>query len=579
MSRRHISRRLIVALSGLLILLPVPARSQQQVSPAALKDLQGEIALLKEQIRKLEEKAATARGAVREINQDAINSRRIRLGLLEEREKILAQIADLRAYEKEMDFLTVEEKKRIEEQVKALEKEYSKLKDDGQPQASAEILAVRSEGGTSPASGQPAAAAPHTSNPHGSGTSEAAQPPGSGSNGAEVQPGVAARAGAGIPTAMPPPPPAPPQARAAAANVTNYQTGGEFARTILGWEQTAAASAEREHRFFYNLNISVPLAYGWSPKTAGDFDFGPRWRLWGDVRISSVPQQINTTVREFFPMLAQVATDVKVNEVAQSAEFMAGAEVRVLSTKKLFSSFDELTKQKFTFHLFAGFGAQTPLTPRETLQVFNATPEAITRLGLGLLMPAPTFIAFVSPDRDRFFRQYYAGFRLKTIYFYPDETRIKRFPATLDVAYGQNEAVTGGRFRGGVFRVEGFYPLPWAEASMFYLFGTALMKPARTNIVDPLILSRAPAGTLVPDPSVAIVAIPQINRDFYRIGVGIDLLQVKNFFDQKKERDDQKTNAEDTQNKAVEDAKREKAEAERNKKVQKDTRQPEPPEQ
>ncbi len=50
------------------------------------------------------------------------------------------------------------------------------------------------------------------------------------------------------------------------------------------------------------------------------------------------------------------------------------------------------------------------------------------------------------------------------------------------------------------------------------------MKLTRTKITDPLILEPAPTRTTVPGQNVVIITVPQINRDYYRIGVGIDFV-------------------------------------------------------
>jgi hypothetical protein len=142
------------------------------------------------------------------------------------------------------------------------------------------------------------------------------------------------------------------------------------------------------------------------------------------------------------------------------------------------------------------------------------------------------FIAFVSPDRDRFFRQFYAGLRARTWYFDSrnDDIPLNRYPASLDITFGQNESITGGRLRGGVFRLEGFYPLPYEGLKFINIFGTAMMKLSRTRITNPLILTPAPAGTTVPAPNAVIVTVPQMNRDYFRIGIGIDFVSlIKSF--------------------------------------------------
>jgi hypothetical protein len=297
---------------------------------------------------------------------------------------------------------------------------------------------------------------------------------------------------------------------------------GEFSRAIVGFEQAGASSAKSVQKYFFDLTISAPLPF----QKRIDPYFGARGRGWGSIRVTSVPQQISTPVGTFATGFATQVSNVKVNEVAQAVEFLAGAEYRLIKGGTLpfpFSSFDNSTTNKFVVSLIAGGGATTPLNPRDTLEVFKVSPAAVS------LFPQAAgkdFIAFVSPDRDRFFRQYYAGLRLQTYYFNSrnDDIPLTRFPAMLDITFGQNEAVTGGRVRGGILRLEGYYPLPYEGLKFINLFGTAMMKLTRTKITDPLILEPAPTGTTVTGQNVAIITVPQINRDYYRIGVGIDFV-------------------------------------------------------
>jgi hypothetical protein len=310
---------------------------------------------------------------------------------------------------------------------------------------------------------------------------------------------------------------------------------GETLRTIVGFEQAGASSAPSSQRFFGNFYASIPFP-GISLKKAGTapkgFDFGPRVRVFSDVRITTVPQQIKSGIGEFTAQFAQQVAEVKVNEVAQATEFLAGTEIRLHGIEKALSSFDGETLQRFTINLLFQGGATTPLTPREILDVFDiraGTLNSIERARLEARFPqtkGSDYVAFTTLDRDRFFRQYYGGFRFKTYYFDKDDKRLGRFPSTLDVSFGGNEAVTGGRFHGGVLRIDFFQSIPvggWAGSVFFY--GTFLLKPARTNIVDPLLL-RPASGVTVPADNVAVVFSPQINRDYYRIGFGVELISL-----------------------------------------------------
>ena len=296
---------------------------------------------------------------------------------------------------------------------------------------------------------------------------------------------------------------------------------GEFSRAIVGFEQAGASAAKSTQKYFFDLTLSHPLPF----QKSVDPYFGARGRMWGTARVTSVPQQITSAVGTFATNFAQQVSEVKVNEVAQAVEFLAGVDFRLNNRPMSFGSFGGQTATKLTFSLIAGGGATTPFNPRETLEVFKAFAGAP---GLPELPPGTEFVAFVSADRDRFFRQYYAGLRLQTHYFdYKNPSiPLNRYPAQLDITFGQNEAMTGGRLRGGVIRLEGFYPLPYDEVKWINLFGTALIRPKRTKITDPLILELAPVGTVVPATNVLLITVPQIDRDYYRVGVGIDLISL-----------------------------------------------------
>ena len=139
------------------------------------------------------------------------------------------------------------------------------------------------------------------------------------------------------------------------------------------------------------------------------------------------------------------------------------------------------------------------------------------------------FVAFSLQDRNRFFRQAYAGFRLKTNVI--GDTQHVRFPDTFDLTYGFNESVTGGRIRGGVMRLEGFVPIPYAKVSWIYFFGTGIFKPGgQPTLRSPFFLDPAPAGTLPTNPGAVVIPQEQADRDYYRVGMGIDFISlVKNW--------------------------------------------------
>jgi hypothetical protein len=359
-----------------------------------------------------------------------------------------------------------------------------------------------------------------------------------------------------ISSTPPPNEPAPradPQAGGNASNTANQpqpycgenpqqtgRCGGQLLRSIVGFEQAGASASNSTQKFFFDLYVSRPIHLSWKSRSSSaeqdigkgnDIDLGPRWRSWGNLRITSVPQQINSSVATFAATFAQTVGELKVNEVAQSFEFLGGVDFRLFQSRGLFASFDRKTSQRFSLNLVAGGGVITPLTPLDSVQIFRAPTNQPNFFQVFPQATGKQFVAFTLPDRNRFFRQAYGGIRIMTN-FIEDKTTGKenakiRFPATFDITYGFNESITGGRIRGGVVRLEGFVPLPYSNASWVYLFGTGMFKPGAHAIVrTPFLLDAAPAGTLPTDPNAVVITTPQADRDYYRVGVGIDLIDL-----------------------------------------------------
>lgn len=305
------------------------------------------------------------------------------------------------------------------------------------------------------------------------------------------------------------------------------RVGGETWRAVVGYEQAGASSQNSSRDIFFDFGISVPLTS--RNKYNGDWtSFGARMRTWGDIRLSSVPDPSldEKSLKDFVIGFNETVGNTKVGKVVQALETTAGIEIRGFSTPKTFDGIFSKTRHRFSVNFIAGGGIITPLSPSDSNNkaIFTATDEARRRYGLSA---DKTFIAFVSPDRDRFYREYFAGIRLKTLYFDEYDRPLDIHPANLDITFGQNEAVTGGRLRGGILRFDGFYPLPIGKLNFLYLYGTAQMKPSRHKEFDtPLFLDAAPAGTSFNGNNTAIIPIPTINRDYYKIGIGVNPFKI-----------------------------------------------------
>ncbi len=301
-----------------------------------------------------------------------------------------------------------------------------------------------------------------------------------------------------------------------------------LARAVVGYQQAGAAATDTEQNYFFDLFLSKSLPF---PQRISP-DFGEKWRVWGAIRAISVPNTDNFTIGDAASSFVTKISALKVKDAARIFDYQGGLEFRITGNTAVLPSFDRQTKQKFSLSLIGSFGFVTPTSPLEKEPpVYAITPQlkaALAAQKISIKDPKDsskdsTYAAFVPDDRDRFFRQYYGGFRMQTFFFNRYNVPMQRFPAQLDLTIGQNEYVTGGRFHGAVFRFDGYFPLPYEKMNFINLFGTAVFKPSRVKITTPLVLKTAD-GVKPTDDSVLLVPVSQFNRDYYRVGVGIDFL-------------------------------------------------------
>jgi hypothetical protein len=274
----------------------------------------------------------------------------------------------------------------------------------------------------------------------------------------------------------------------------------KYTRAIFGIEQSGASSAASEAHPFLDFFFNAPLT-------------GRRLLAWGDIRLTTTPQQVTA----FISSTANVGTAItgnKVNDIATSFDFRFGPELQL-----------NPGNQDHRVSLIVGFGATSPLTaPEQTAQIFKVPTEKTNSQFANFFVDYPeavgkTYIAFVRPERDRFLRQYYAGLRLKS---YP---RGDKFPSMLDVTFGQNSAVTGGKLRHFVLGIDGSYHLTFFDKSM-YIFGSTNLKFGGDKMVrTPYVLEPADTSVKLTSPDLTITA-RQMNRDVFRIGFGIDLVEL-----------------------------------------------------
>lgn len=342
-------------------------------------------------------------------------------------------------------------------------------------------------------------------------------------------------------------------------------------RAIVGYEQIGASSSTSKQNPFLDFYFDTPFAIPFSKKQicvplsapgkkleAADlrqneflktciegqkpvyqekkFDFS----IWGNVRLSSIPVQTLVSFSNLNTFQSFIEKDgQKSNDLTQSFDFMVGLETKVPFLKGIFGQ--GFLPGRASVHLIAAVGAINPIAPSQTAQIFKipkigtAPNENVDPRFLELFPEAKgnDNIAFVSPLRDHFFRQYFAGIRLKTNFFERDGVRRRDiFPAMVDVTIGQNEAITGS-LHGLVSRIDGSTPFPIKGLDFLYFFGSAQLRLGKkVNSSLPTFFLEPSGSTInLSSPKTVIVPVdryPQTisNRDVFRMGIGVDFFRL-----------------------------------------------------
>ena len=331
-------------------------------------------------------------------------------------------------------------------------------------------------------------------------------------------------------------------------------------RSVMGFDISGASSAANEQKAFVEFDLNAPLGragkvcvpdsphrrYPDEEICKKGYHYEARRdplnrRFWAffNPRITSLPQPrsaiSNLNVQGFTDFLNGKTTDL-----VQGLDIQGGLEwlmVKPRTGMPFFSSYRNM-HGRLGIALVAGAGFTTPFgTPGANPTVFTLPPDSPLRQQFNV--PASgnfTNIAFVDKARSRFFRKYFGGIRFKTYQFSdlakgicdPDydrkcEALENIFPGIIDLTVGQDEQVTAGHLSRLVFRVDGVYPLPFATA--FNIFGSINTVFQKNVSTAPLILPPTSAAALS-DPSVFVVNVDPKSRDIYRIGLGVNLLEL-----------------------------------------------------
>ena len=170
----------------------------------------------------------------------------------------------------------------------------------------------------------------------------------------------------------------------------------------------------------------------------------------------------------------------------------------------------------------AGVYLNTNTTP--TTCLMNPLDKSDTKNPAGYPI---SYVSFTNPDRSNFYGKYGAGFRVTRVYNATGPNS-KPYSGSLDITLGQDQSMSAGRWWGPVLRADGVWPLALGSNSLFYVFGSAGMRTGNNANYPPIVLTTPASGSspAVPGPNVAILSLQVPARDFYRIGIGLNILDI-----------------------------------------------------
>jgi len=259
-------------------------------------------------------------------------------------------------------------------------------------------------------------------------------------------------------------------------------------RIIAGLEQSGASGASSAQRQFVNLFRE------WTVAAGSGRGGGVRW--WGDVRLTSAPRQ---SAEPLVQIHSPTAARTPVSELAQAAELLTGLRIPLTHPRR-----------GAALSFVAAAGASGLLNPDAGVTVLALPTDAHGRSRFeqiyGAIPAGKQAIAFVPPDRDRYFRQAWLGIRATAAN-----------GATVDLLAGRNESVTR---RGAVLRLEVFHPVTVRGRRLIYVFGCVQMATAQPKHSPRLLMAPSDPALPATDPRVWQMPQTPAGRDQYRIGVG-----------------------------------------------------------
>lgn len=176
--------------------------------------------------------------------------------------------------------------------------------------------------------------------------------------------------------------------------------------------------------------------------------------------------------------------------------------------------------------IVANTGAGSKSCFSNTLNANSGSNPPVAPVAVGLL-------EYATPDTPNFFPKCSVGLRIVNRYRQTATAPQKCVEGTspcergyVDFTIGQSAALTGGALRHAVFTIDTIHPLPIPNVNYVYLFGSVSKRFHNLPpSLAPLVLQTGTAS-LGPSAGTLIIPLTQPDRDFYRIGAGVDITKI-----------------------------------------------------
>lgn len=356
-------------------------------------------------------------------------------------------------------------------------------------------------------------------------------------------------------------------------------TAALYTLGLVGVNVAGASNSGVTQQYFVSFDTRLALPFlGRGVCASPDEDYVMDYKcwVWFSPRIASAPTTSDSTLQSFSSpsSLSSGVSGQTLGQIAQTFEFQSGLEYALFHGPRVPTS--NTVAFRGAISLILGGGIVTPINSTSSASIFTLNNNlgnqftensvltnnssqsfANTYPALAAALcshfgytstPACTpsavaygNVAFVLPNRSRFFRDYFAGIRLRTYFFSGDCSHkdiiaagddsttscqvANIHPGTFDIRFGQDETVTAGVRRGVVMTVAASYPLP-GTAGTIRIFGSTYTRLHHNENFPAMALVAASSTVPITDPSVVIQPINPSDHDYYRLGIGADLIPI-----------------------------------------------------